>query len=204
MQSRIFPRWLFVSYVPSWWNVEWQTAYLQWCVVIVYRFSILWNPSVHVAKRCGILTAPSNSKTTNGAGDTFGTTVTFACNTGYTKMSGSSSRSCTLSSGNSVSWSGAQIVCTSRRYLHVFPLCVVDGICCCCLVNGILVDDCGDLGVPTHGTKTGRVTTYGASLTFSCNPGYKLWGTRVRVCQAGGSWSGSQPACQCETFQPLP
>ena len=60
------------------------------------------------------------------------------------------------------------------------------------------VDDCGDLGVPTHGAKTGNVTTYGASITFSCNVGYKLWGSPVRVCQKGGTWNGSQPACQCE------
>ena len=59
----------------------------------------------------------------------------------------------------------------------------------------VLVDDCGDVVVPIHGTKMGNSTTYGATLEFKCDVGYQLWGSEVRICQAGGIWSGSQPIC---------
>ena len=40
--------------------------------------------------------------------------------------------------------------------------------------------------------------TFGHDVQFACNAGYRLVGEAVRKCLPDGSWSGSQPQCQCE------
>ncbi|XP_019850306.1 PREDICTED: sushi, von Willebrand factor type A, EGF and pentraxin domain-containing protein 1-like isoform X2 [Amphimedon queenslandica] len=73
-----------------------------------------------------------------------------------------------------------------------------------CLANGEWSNDapeckpvnCGEIPSP----KNGRVTfypgtTFQSTATFTCRRGFRLSGSRVRTCQANGSWSGRQPTC---------
>ena len=38
----------------------------------------------------------------------------------------------------------------------------------------------------------------GDSVICNCDTGYRLSGSRIRVCQANGQWSDTQPSCQRE------
>ena len=60
------------------------------------------------------------------------------------------------------------------------------------------VVDCGNPGLPQNGRRSLSSTTFGSSVTFECNSGYKLEGQSSRQCQASGSWSGSVPQCVCK------
>lgn len=55
--------------------------------------------------------------------------------------------------------------------------------------------DCGILAVPTNSSATGHKTTYPNKITFSCDDGFNLAGSRVRYCQSTGIWSGNQTSC---------
>lgn len=36
---------------------------------------------------------------------------------------------------------------------------------------------------------------FGGHLIYECDPGFKLMGNRIRVCEGDGWWSGSSPVC---------
>ncbi|CAN8010379.1 unnamed protein product, partial [Ixodes pacificus] len=56
--------------------------------------------------------------------------------------------------------------------------------------NGYLVNsDCG--------------VVFNAACGFRCNPGYRLIGNSIRVCQQSGTWSGSDPVCEKKKCQTL-
>ena len=54
-----------------------------------------------------------------------------------------------------------------------------------------------DCTTPTieHGTVTAPTLIYGSTANYNCNPGYELNGLETRTCVAGGTWNGSDPAC---------
>uniref|UniRef100_A0A8V1AMK8 Beta-2-glycoprotein 1 n=1 Tax=Gallus gallus TaxID=9031 RepID=A0A8V1AMK8_CHICK len=47
-----------------------------------------------------------------------------------------------------------------------------------------------------HGTIDSRDFHYRSSLSFSCDPGYSLVGSRTSQCMSDGKWSGIPPQCQ--------
>ena len=55
--------------------------------------------------------------------------------------------------------------------------------------------DCGNLSVPLNGSFSGRETIFPNEVTFSCDEGFILNGSRVRHCQSNGSWSGIETSC---------
>ncbi|KAG7318162.1 hypothetical protein KOW79_017917 [Hemibagrus wyckioides] len=57
------------------------------------------------------------------------------------------------------------------------------------------VVSCGWLQSPSHGKKDGTMYLEGASVRFSCNHGYRLYGSQERVCQEDGRWSGEDTHC---------
>lgn len=59
----------------------------------------------------------------------------------------------------------------------------------------ISVKNCGDPGAPANGLKIGNEFTYGKDVWFDCNPGFKLQGSSQRICEATGTWSGTQATC---------
>ena len=57
--------------------------------------------------------------------------------------------------------------------------------------------DCGSLNDPGNGSVNHTSgTTFGQTITYSCNTGYNLVGDSTRTCQATGEWSGSAPTCE--------
>lgn len=58
-----------------------------------------------------------------------------------------------------------------------------------------LAVDCGPLPVPMNGSFSGDSTVFPNSGLFKCDPGFILYGSVSRTCQANGTWSGSSTAC---------
>ena len=55
--------------------------------------------------------------------------------------------------------------------------------------------ECSDPGAPVNGHTMSNNFTYGSTVTFSCDPGYKLQGNETALCQANGQWSSNIPFC---------
>ena len=58
---------------------------------------------------------------------------------------------------------------------------------------------------PRHTLSNGTVTysmsdhpPVGTVVTYSCDTGYDLTGSRMRICVDGIGWTGSSPACNSE------
>ncbi|XP_071502871.1 uncharacterized protein [Diadema antillarum] len=60
---------------------------------------------------------------------------------------------------------------------------------------------CQDPGDIQNGVRRGTGGfTYGAEVTYYCNPDYALHGSSRRVCMPCGDWSGYQPYCELEEY----
>ena len=59
-----------------------------------------------------------------------------------------------------------------------------------------VANDCGPLSVPMNGTLTGNLTTYPNKATFSCDEGFILRGSAIRMCQPDKRWSGTVTFCE--------
>lgn len=55
--------------------------------------------------------------------------------------------------------------------------------------------DCGLLGAPLNGSSSGDFTVFPNTKHFTCDPGFILNGSSVRVCEANGIWSGTNTTC---------
>ncbi len=48
-----------------------------------------------------------------------------------------------------------------------------------------------------HGyIEASRFHNFGAMVRYHCDPGYKLRGPEIRICQADRQWSGPHPVCE--------
>ncbi|NXR74643.1 CR1L protein, partial [Pycnonotus jocosus] len=107
-----------------------------------------------------------------------GTKITFSCRPGYMRAPGTSlTRTC----GPDSQWSPTDVFCKGRK-------CVYPGD----LENGYF--DPTDL-------------TFGSTLTFSCNEGYRLRGNEEISCTIKGEgvdWSGTLPYCEKIPCEPPP
>ncbi|XP_065909622.1 uncharacterized protein [Dysidea avara] len=103
-------------------------------------------------------------------------TCSFTCNTGYELM-GSDTRTCQ----SDRSWSGIDNMCR-RVTCHPFTD-MNDGAVNCSL---------GEDGVHS----------YEDNCSTSCNTGYELTGSNIRICQSDGTWSGIKPMCRRVTCPP--
>ena len=54
---------------------------------------------------------------------------------------------------------------------------------------------CPDPGKPERGYRLGHVTV-GSTMRFSCQSGFKLHGSKERICLGNKEWSGSLTTCQ--------
>uniref|UniRef100_A0A8C3I1H3 CUB and Sushi multiple domains 2 n=1 Tax=Chrysemys picta bellii TaxID=8478 RepID=A0A8C3I1H3_CHRPI len=131
---------------------------------------------------CGDLPTPPNGNRI-GTLTIYGATAIFSCNTGYTLV-GSRVREC-MANGL---WSGTEVKCLGRLrhyfYLLLFYL----------LLWGLA----GHCGVPNpivNGQINGENYNYRGSVVYQCNPGFRLIGMSVRICQQDHHWSGKTPVC---------
>ena len=54
---------------------------------------------------------------------------------------------------------------------------------------------CGDPGTPANGVKIGSDYSVGSVVYYECEPGFKLVGTKSRLCRFDGHWSEDLPTC---------
>ncbi|XP_070544275.1 uncharacterized protein [Ptychodera flava] len=95
-------------------------------------------------------------------------TVQYSCDEGYFLI-GPGLRICQKVTDIWYDWSG------------LLPICTVD---------------CGDLVSPGNGHVQYDGTTEGHDAIYSCDIGYHLFGSALRVCQLNGTWSGDIAHCQ--------
>lgn len=55
---------------------------------------------------------------------------------------------------------------------------------------------CGNPGSPVNGKRDSYIFTFGSTVHFDCNRGYKLVGDKYMICQANQRWSGRLPTCE--------
>ncbi|NWR63942.1 CR2 protein, partial [Bucorvus abyssinicus] len=123
-------------------------------------------PVLHCAKPAGI--AHGSLSSPAKAFFTPGTSVSYICELGFS-LSGTASIYCTQSGA----WS------------HPPPICQV---VTCLLPPNI-----------THGKLKGNISdtfSYGASVSYSCDPGYSLVGNAFINCTGSGTWSQPLPRCK--------
>ena len=56
---------------------------------------------------------------------------------------------------------------------------------------------CNSPSSPSNGRVYVNYHDVGGRATYSCNSGFRLVGSSTRTCLSDGSWSGSQPTCNC-------
>ncbi|KAG9338212.1 hypothetical protein JZ751_026965 [Albula glossodonta] len=95
-----------------------------------------------------------------------GNETTYECSDGY-KLWGSKTRVCQLNG----KWSGSTPICDSGS------------------------GHCPDPGIPPGGRRTGHYFGIDDKVTYRCDQGLTLTGSKERVCQESGEWTGAQPAC---------
>ncbi|XP_060605355.1 uncharacterized protein LOC132757879 isoform X2 [Ruditapes philippinarum] len=172
---------------------------------------------------CSTLTQPNNGQmTTDCENQIEGCVLTFSCNEGYT-LDGPSVLTCQddgMWSPSNNPPECKQNVCPELNspddgtvsYPCRFAGCTVQYTCnegyvingdsavLTCQSDGTwngnpptcVLRDCGDPGVASS-TFTGS-TTYGSTITFTCNTNYDLQGSATATCEADGAW-GSTPTC---------
>ncbi|KTG43615.1 hypothetical protein cypCar_00041000 [Cyprinus carpio] len=98
-------------------------------------------------------------------------TTHYSCNSGY-DFRGSGTRVCQLNG----KWSGGTPVCGRNS------------------------DYCPDPGIPAGCTRTGHRFNIDDKVTYHCENKWSLIGSKERVCQENGQWSGTEPQCYGEPF----
>lgn len=64
--------------------------------------------------------------------------------------------------------------------------------------NNINTVSCGDPGSPNHGSSLFESVNAGSIVVHSCDPGHRLVGAKLRLCQSNGQWTPELPQCVCK------
>ncbi|XP_065143181.1 complement factor B-like isoform X1 [Paramisgurnus dabryanus] len=134
-----------------------------------------WDPKLTRKPQCKMVTCPDPRGFENG--DVYphqqryfvNSTTTYSCYSGYT-FSGSVSRICQPNG----KWSGGTPICGRNS------------------------DHCPDPGFPPGTTRSGNMFNIDDKVTYNCHRELTLIGSRERVCQKGGLWTGSEPECYAD------
>ena len=156
----------------------------------------LFNPYSTVVD-CSTLNDPANGQVSI-TGTTFGETATYSCNTGY-NLVGDNTRTCQATGV----WSGNEPTCQCMFLFKLSILYVQEVNYMCMHIPFSTAVNCGNLTNPANGQVSTTGTTFGQTVTYSCNTGYNLMGDSTRTCQADGMWSGSAPTCQSMLYMKL-
>ena len=63
------------------------------------------------------------------------------------------------------------------------------------------VGSCSRLSPPKYGRVSVTTRDVGGRATYTCSNGFRMVGSSTRTCLSDGSWSGSEPVCECEFHQ---
>ena len=63
--------------------------------------------------------------------------------------------------------------------------------------EALIIGTCGYLSSLRYGRVFVTNRDIGGRATYTCNSGFSLVGSSTRTCLSNGSWSGSQPICNC-------
>ncbi|NP_001244043.1 complement factor B/C2A precursor [Ictalurus punctatus] len=96
-------------------------------------------------------------------------TTTYRCHSDYT-FRGSATRVCQANG----KWSGGTPICSRNT------------------------DHCPDPGTPPGASRGGHIFNIDDKVTYTCAKNLKLIGSKERVCQDGGQWSGKEPECYAD------
>ncbi|KAF4077323.1 hypothetical protein AMELA_G00206780 [Ameiurus melas] len=96
-------------------------------------------------------------------------TTTYRCHSDYT-FRGSATRVCQANG----KWSGGTPICSRNT------------------------DHCPDPGTPPGASRGGHIFNIDDKVTYTCVKNLKLIGSKERVCQDGGYWSGQEPECYAD------
>ena len=58
------------------------------------------------------------------------------------------------------------------------------------------LSDCGNPNNLGNGTLYYTNTTFNATVTYTCDIGYRLLGNNTNTCDESGTWVGDIPACK--------
>ena len=62
---------------------------------------------------------------------------------------------------------------------------------------------CNDPEAPSNGSQSGKEFKFGKTVSYKCDPGYKMTGIRNRTCTTSQTWTGSLPSStrkHCKIF----
>ncbi|XP_024250522.1 complement factor B [Oncorhynchus tshawytscha] len=136
-----------------------------------------WSPTPHKrpVQKCKIVECPNPLVLESGSVFPLqmqyfvNNETTYECYAGYT-LRGSSSRVCQPNG----KWSGGT------------PICRHDS------GGG---ERCADPGIPAGARRSGSSFGIGDKVTYRCDDGLHLLGSKERVCQENGQWTGTEPKC---------
>uniref|UniRef100_A0A8C8D662 C3/C5 convertase n=1 Tax=Oncorhynchus tshawytscha TaxID=74940 RepID=A0A8C8D662_ONCTS len=134
-----------------------------------------WSPTPHKrpVQKCKIVECPNPLVLESGSVFPLqmqyfvNNETTYECYAGYT-LRGSSSRVCQPNG----KWSGGT------------PICRHD-----------CGERCADPGIPAGARRSGSSFGIGDKVTYRCDDGLHLLGSKERVCQENGQWTGTEPKC---------
>ncbi|XP_067280664.1 complement factor B-like [Pseudorasbora parva] len=134
----------------------------------------LWTPKTSTRKtpECKKVTCPNPHVLENGEVTPYkdryyvNDTTSYSCHSDY-NFRGSAVRVCKPNG----KWSGST------------PICGHDS------------DHCPDPGVPPGSRRTGHIFNINNKVSYRCDSTLTLIGSKERVCQEGGQWSGTEPQC---------
>ncbi|KAK2872808.1 hypothetical protein Q8A67_022705 [Cirrhinus molitorella] len=136
-----------------------------------------WTPKPKIRKsaECKKITCPNPRVFENGEVIPYkdkyyvNDTTSYSCHSDF-KLRGSAVRVCKPNG----KWSGST------------PICGRDS------------DHCPDSGVPPGSSREGNMFNIDDKVTYHCESPLTLIGSKVRVCQDGGQWSGTEPQCYAD------